>query len=119
VIYEREVETKQKKTRVNMAQKCTYFHVDLTRGLINGGRLPLDESAMVDGCLCGERHLEISVGAELSLIGCGWFWLRRIVTFFFWFFCFSFCAVSILGYIRMSIELFIHASNVHTCVWLM
>lgn len=45
--------------------RWTYFDVDLTRRLINCRRFPFDKSAVVDGCLRGESHLEISIGTVL------------------------------------------------------
>ena len=38
--------------------------VDLAARLVNGGRLPLDQAAVVHGRLRGQRHLEVPVRAK-------------------------------------------------------
>ena len=39
------------------------LHVDLARGLVDGGRLPLHEAVVPQRRLGGERHLEVAIRA--------------------------------------------------------
>ena len=44
--------------------KGKIFDVNFTRGLVNGGRLPLDEPLVIDGGFRRQGYLEVAVRAE-------------------------------------------------------
>lgn len=47
--------------------KREILDVDLTGGLVNGRRLPLDQTLVVDRRLGGQRHFEVAVRAASQL----------------------------------------------------